>query len=500
MSEDRQSNFNAEEPSGKAQGTDHITSKGASENDLAAISKDQGSTDQVLPTEIDRHTEQVADLNNLTDLDQSNPKQPKGISRRSALIGGGIAAVAGLGVGAVLGNYAGQKTGYSRGNADSDVMQTQYDFRGIHQPGIVTPQQQQMMTGVYDVITDDKERLIKTLKEWSRAAENFQAGQPVNTPTVSKLAAPEDTGETYDLGPGALTITFGFGKTFFEKDGTDRFGIAKFMPDPLKDGIPRMAAEKLDSAQCYGDIIIQACAEDPMIAMHAIHNMSRLGFGTVEIKYTQLGYGRTSSTSTGQSTPRNLFGFKDGTRNIKAEETDAELNKHLWIQPEDSQGDYFANGTYLCIRKIYQMMEVWDGLVLQEQEDTIGRDKLEGAPQSGTKEFDEPDFEATDEDGEYLIPADAHVRIVHPDNNGGHRMLRRGYNYMEGTDNRGRLKGGLFFIAFVRDPRESFIPILQKMSGDAMTEYLQHVGTSLWVIPPGLKEDEEYIGQNLFEA
>lgn len=78
-----------------------------------------------------------------------------------------------------------------------------------------------------------------------------------------------------------------------------------------------MAAEKLDPDQCYGDIVVQACSEDPMISMHAIHNLSRLAFGTATVRWTQLGYGRTSSTSTGQKTPRNLFGFKDGTSNIK---------------------------------------------------------------------------------------------------------------------------------------------------------------------------------------
>ena len=326
------------------------------------------------------------------------------------------------------------------------------------------------------------------------------ACNPVNDPKVSKLAPPDDTGEAYDLGPGALTITIGFGESFFLKDGKDRLGIADRMPEPLKGGIPRMAAEKLDPDQCYGDIVVQACSEDPMISMHAIHNLSRLAFGTATVRWTQLGYGRTSSTSTGQKTPRNLFGFKDGTSNIKKEDSDAELNKHLWIQPGDSGGKYFAGGSYLCTRKIKQMMEVWDELVLQEQEDTIGRDKLEGAPQSGGTEFTDPDFKKKGEDGEPLLPVDSHVAMVHPDNNGGARMLRRGYNYMEGTDSLGRLEGGLMFIAYVRNPQTNFIPILKKMSGDAMTEYLQHIATSMWVMPPGVGQGEDYVGQKLFEA
>lgn len=449
---------------------------------------------------VNHHLEEVAEEAASSGETPKDTAKVPGISRRNVLIGGGIAALAGIGIGGMGGFAYGKSKGEAAGEAASDVMKISYPFRGKHQPGILTPQQQQMMMAAYDLTTESRELVIQLLKDWSLAAERMMAGNPVNDPKVSKLAPPDDTGEAYDLGPGALTITIGFGESFFLKDGKDRLGIADRMPAPLKGGIPRMAAEKLDPDQCYGDIVVQACSEDPMISMHAIHNLSRLAFGTATVRWTQLGYGRTSSTSTGQKTPRNLFGFKDGTSNIKKEDSEAELNKHLWIQPGDSGGKYFAGGSYLCTRKIKQMMEVWDELVLQEQEDTIGRDKLEGAPQSGGTEFTHPDFKKKGEDGEPLIPVDSHVAMVHPDNNGGHRMLRRGYNYMEGTDSLGRLEGGLMFIAYVRNPQTNFIPILKKMSGDAMTEYLQHISTSMWVMPPGLGEGEDYVGQKLFEA
>ena len=38
-------------------------------------------------------------------------------------------------------------------------------------------------------------------------------------------------------------------------------------------------------------------------------------------------------------------------------------------------------------------------------------------------------------------------------------MLRRGYNFTDGNDALGRLDAGLFFVAFVRDPRTGFIPL-----------------------------------------
>jgi deferrochelatase/peroxidase EfeB len=104
---------------------------------------------------------------------------------------------------------------------------------------------------------------------------------------------------------------------FFVKDGRDRFGIADQRPEPLAD-LPKFANESLDPSRCGGDIVVQACANDPQVAVHAIRNLARVGFGTAAVRYSQLGFGRTSSTTREQSTPRNMFGFKDGTANIKA--------------------------------------------------------------------------------------------------------------------------------------------------------------------------------------
>lgn len=425
----------------------------------------------------------------------------KGISRRTMLGGAGLAGLAALGFGTLgaCSNTANSGSGEGAAGASSDLMATVYPFRGEHQSGIITPAQQQMHVAVYDLITDSREKVVELLTTWTRAAENMCGGYPVNGPRTSKNAPPDDTGETLDMGAAGLTITFGFGATFFTKDGVDRYGIADRKPTALLDAIPRMSAEKLDPERVGGDLIVQACGEDPMVTMHAIHNLSRLAFGTATVRYTQLGYGRTSSTSTQQATPRNLFGFKDGTNNIKGDEADQDsVNDNLWIHAGDDGGEWFEGGTYMCCRRIDMMMEVWDELILAEQERLVGRDKVEGAPLSGGKEFDPPDFAAVGADGATKIDANSHVALMHPDNNGGARMLRRGYNYMEGSDKLGRLKGGLFFIAFVRNPQTNFIPILAKMRTDLMGEYLQTSGSGLFLIPPGVGEGETFIGEKLF--
>jgi deferrochelatase/peroxidase EfeB len=54
------------------------------------------------------------------------------------------------------------------------------------------------------------------------------------------------------------------------------------------------------------------------------------------MRWSQHGFGRSSATTPGQTTPRNLMGFKDGTANIRSDETEA-LDKHVWVAADDSE-------------------------------------------------------------------------------------------------------------------------------------------------------------------
>jgi len=217
----------------------------------------------------------------------------------------------------------------------------------------------------------------------------------------------------------------------------------------------------------------------------------------VSVRWSQLGFGRTSSTSTSQATPRNLFGFKDGTANLKAEEADL-LKQHLWVQPGDGP-DWMAGGSYAVTRKIRMMIETWDRTSLGEQETIIGRTKGEGAALGQAKEFDEIDLVSKNGAGDPLIPVDAHVRLAHPDTNSGAHLLRRGYNFVDGSDGLGRLNAGLFFIAYQRDPRTHFVPIQTSLArSDAMNEYTRHVSSALWACPPGVSGPDDFWGRALF--
>jgi deferrochelatase/peroxidase EfeB len=208
----------------------------------------------------------------------------------------------------------------------------------------------------------------------------------------------------------------------------------------------------------------------------------------------ELGFGRTSTTSTAQATPRNLLGFKDGTRNIKAEQTDL-LHQHVWVGQETDQ-PWMRGGSYLVARKIRIFVENWDRDYLQDQENVIGRAKVSGAPLSGGTEFSTPDF-AANAGGLPAIPAHAHIRLASFEHNAGTRILRRGYSFTDGIDPQtGTLLGGLFFIAFMKNPAQ-FIQLQRSLASDALNEYIQHTGSGVFACPPGLTPGQHW-GDDLF--
>jgi deferrochelatase/peroxidase EfeB len=425
------------------------------------------------------------------------PQAQRAAVSRRGLLGAAGAGLAGLAAGAA-GGFA---VGRDEANPSPQSAGTRtYPFYGEHQAGILTPVQDRLHFAAFDVITDAREELAQLLKDWTAAAARMTQGLGAGElgPTSGPYAAPpDDTGEAIGLPPAGLTITFGFGPTLFRKDGKDRFGLASRQPDALQ-RLPHFPADKLNPQRSDGDLCVQACADDPQVAVHAVRNLARIAFGRAAIRWSQLGFGRTSSTSTSQTTPRNLMGFKDGTMNLKAEDP-AAVDAHVWVPADaDSKGRWLAGGSYLVVRRINMTIETWDRQPLSEQERVIGRTKAEGAPLSGGAEFSHPDFSLKGSDGEPLMATDAHVRMVHPSNNSGAKMLRRGYNFVDGSDGLGRLDAGLFFLAYVRDPRTHYIPIQMKLGmGDGLSEYVQHTGSALFAVPPGIAQGE-HVGQAMF--
>jgi len=342
----------------------------------------------------------------------------------------------------------------------------------------------------------DRDDLVALLQDWTYAASRMTQGLDASATGAvggSPEAPPDDTGEAQGLSANGLTLTFGFGPTLFEQGGEDRYGIAARRPAGLE-RLPAFLGDDLDPAESGGDLFIQACADDPQVAVHAVRNLSRIAFGRARLRWSQLGFGRTSRTTAAQATPRNLFGFKDGTANILASDT-AALDEHVWVAASDDPA-WMAGGSYLVARKIAMLIETWDRVRLSEQDAIIGRDKGDGAPLSGGDEFTEPDFTATDASGAPAIPEVSHVQLAHPDFNDGTRILRRGYNYVDGNNDLGRLDAGLFFLSYQRAP-DQFVRLQRALSTDVMNEYIRHVGSGVWAVPPGVAPGS-FVGSGLF--
>lgn len=400
------------------------------------------------------------------------------LSRR-ALFGAGAAGAAGLGLAAC-----------ANPQAQPAAAERVVPFRGAHQAGITTPAQDRLHFVALDLTSTDVGRVQELFRTWTAAAERMTAGAettPGGATGGNPHAPPDDTGEALGLPASSLTLTFGLGASFFTKLGLDAQ-----LPAGLAE-LPRFAGDQLDPAVSGGDLCIQACSDDPQVAVHAVRNLARIAFGRATVRWSQLGFGRTSSTSTTQDTPRNLFGFKDGTNNLKAEEPDA-LAEHVWVAPGDGPA-WLDGGTYLVARRIRMHVEIWDRASLSEQEVLVGRTKGVGAPIGAAAEFDVADLSPGGP-----IDANAHIRLASAQELGGVEILRRGYNFVDGSDGQGHLNAGLFFVAFMRDPHAQFVPMQRALSDrDVMMDYIEHTGSAVFACPTGLGEGA-YWGQSLLEG
>ena len=416
-------------------------------------------------------------------------QEPIRASRRElfGLLGAGAAGVA-------IGGLGGTAIGAAMAGGGSATSEA--GFYGPHQAGIVTPAQDRLHFAAFNLLPGaNRDDLIALLRDWTRAAEQLVRGLEVGTGIEpgNPLLPPDDTGEATGLGPGNLTLTFGLGRQLFTGRAAaaspdDPFGLRSRLPNAFEP-LPSFAFDLLDATQSGGDLCIQACADDPQIAVHAIRNLSRIASGRAHLAWSQLGFGRTASTSRAQETPRNLFGFKDGTANIMAEDRDA-LASHVWVGSEAPE--WLRGGSYLVARKILMTIESWDRASLGEQEQIVGRTKREGAPLSGGRESTPPDFSGG------AIDIAAHVRLAHPQQNEGARMLRRGYNYVDGSNGLGQLGAGLFFISYQRDPA-AFVQVQRSLKADLLNEYIRHIGSGLWAVPTGVRRGE-FLAQALIRV
>ncbi len=433
----------------------------------------------------------MADDNTPTDKAPTDKPDLTAVSRRRMIGGAVLAGLTGTAVGAVGGGFGGYAAAAKQHTGDDDTvdLRHRYPFYGqSHQGGIATPPQRYAMFMSFSLADGAGRTDVQALlARWSAAVAVLQQGMPVGTvQPAHDVQPPADTGEAFGLSPASLTVTIGLGPTIFG----DRFGLAARRPALFAD-LPQLNGDNLDPRLHGGDLSVQACADDPQVCYHAVRNLTRLGRNIVSPFWAVLGFGRASA-GPGQHTPRNLLGFKDGTRNVS---TDAEYERFVWIGNSDQP--WMNGGSYQVVRKIRMLLETWDTDRIGNQQKIFGRTKEEGAPLSGKAEFDTPNFAAKGAGGEPIIDPLSHIGLAARENNDGIMIRRRSYNYTDGLDTNGQLNAGLLFVSYQNDPR-NFIRLQNRLgANDLLNEYIRHIGSAIFAVPPAPSEGH-YIGQALF--
>ncbi|MFF9676533.1 iron uptake transporter deferrochelatase/peroxidase subunit [Streptomyces eurythermus] len=402
-----------------------------------------------------------------------------GVSRRALL---GTAGATGLALGA-----AGGAVGYAAAPAGATPLTAlgagRAMFHGKHQPGITEGLQARGHLVAFDLVPGaGRKEAAALLRRWSVTAERLMAGEP---------APHDDTDVARDAGPSSLTVTFGFGRSFF-----DRTGLRKQRPAAL-DPLPDFSSDRIDKARSDGDLWVQIGADDALVAFHALRAIQKDAGSAARVRWQMNGFNRSPGATAHPMTARNLMGQLDGTGNPKP--SDADFEKRIFV-PASGEPAWMANGSYAVVRRIRMLLDDWEKLSTTAQEQVIGRRKADGAPLSGGAETTPMDLEKADAKGDYLVPLNAHARITRPDRNGGAAMLRRPFSYHDGIDADGTPDAGLLFICWQADPLRGFVPVQRKLDrGDALSPFIRHEASGLFAVPGGAAKGE-YVGQRLLEG
>jgi deferrochelatase/peroxidase EfeB len=390
------------------------------------------------------------------------------------------------------------------GPARADTAPVAEPFWGEHQGGIISPAQAHTYFATLDLTTGKRDDVQALLRAWTQAAARLTEGQPIEPVQLSasydqdKPPPVPDSGDAADLPAERLTITFGFGPGLFIKDGKDRYGLSAQRPEAFVD-LPKFNGDQMVAAMTGGDLSVQACADDPQVAFHAVRQLALIADGVAEMRWAQTGF---LPSPPGGRTPRNLMGFKDGTHRPEP------IEKAVLVGPEGPA--WMRGGSYMVVRRIRIALEHWDRTPVSFQEQTIGRQKGSGAPLGLKDEFAPLGLDRTDADENPVIAEHAHVRMAHAENIGAAEMLRRGYSYNAGLSFTAErwppwrqgmeFDAGLLFICYQNDPRTGFIKTFEEMAKfDMLNQFTTHVGGGAFACPPGVQAGG-FVGEGLFRG
>ena len=395
-----------------------------------------------------------------------------GSTRRQFLLGGAVA-----GVGAAV--AVGADLALTRADTEAPAAPAPLNgsltvpFHGVHQAGIDTAAQAHGSFVALDLRPEvDRDALRRLLRILTDDAARLTQGRGALADSEPELA----------VAPARLTVTFGFGQALVARAG----GSTPAWLAPL----PAFRVDRLQPEFSDGDLLLQIAADDPLTVAHAQRMLLKDARSFATVRWIQQGFRRAHGTERPGTTMRNLFGQVDGTSNPQPGTED--FDQVVW-----SDDGWLAGGTGMVLRRIRMDLDAWDRLDRGGREASVGRTLRDGAPLTGTSEFDEPDFDATTAIGFPVIPAFAHIRRARGD--GAERIFRRAYNYDERPAGDGVSESGLLFAAFQADVARQFVPMQQRLDElDLLNEWTVPIGSAVFAVPPGCAEGG-YIGETLLD-
>ena len=368
------------------------------------------------------------------------------------------------------------------------VTEAAYPFHGTNQSGVLTPppggKQAAACVAAFDCTAANRAELALLMYELTNRAwflttggtpPNLGVGQPPSDSDVLGPTVPAD----------GLTVTVSAGPSLFD----DRYGLASRKPLKLTEMRP-FPNDFLDPAWLHGDLLLQLCANHSDTVHHAIRDIAKHTRSAMQLRWKIEGYASPPRPS---GTPRNLLGFKDGTANPRG----GLASSLVWVD-DPAEPRWTQGGSYQVVRLIRMLVEFWDRVSINEQENMFGPRRASGAPLDGNSEFAIPDY-AADPHG-YIIPLDAHIRLANPRTKAtaDQRIIRRSYNYDLGVDENGNLQAGHIFIAYQQDIRRQFETIQRRLINEPLVDYVQPFGGGYFFALPGVRNASDWYGQDLF--
>lgn len=384
------------------------------------------------------------------------------LSRRQLLLGGAVAgagAVAAVGADLALSPVVAASAPVELNGQDV------VPFHGRRQAGVDTRvQAHAAYLGLTLHADTDRGALARMMRILADDAARLTQGDPALADSEPELA----------LVPAGLTVTFGFGPELVA-----RAGGAGRRPGWLAP-LPAFGIDRLEERWSHGDLLIHIAADDPITVAHASRMLLKDTRSFATLKWTQQGFRRAYGSEAHGVTMRNLFGQVDGTVNPAPGSTD--FDTVVWI---DESGSWLHDGTSIVIRRVSMNLDTWDRLDRSGREQSVGRTLSNGAPLTGTREHDEPDFAATTALGLPVIADFSHLRRARSDDP-SERIFRRSYNYDLAPVDGSISDSGLIFGSYQRDVERQFTPIQRRLDElDLLNEWTTPIGSAVFAIPPG---------------